>query len=391
MSTTDPLHDAFEELARRADLDLVPDRLAGIRHKRRATQQRRTAVGASLAALAVVAGGVAVSGLPGGANRTDGSVATTTPDPTTDASTDPSPETPRDELGLVLSKRIVPAGGDDFRVSFRVTGTAVAVRDRQTGGRVDLGGILGTRILLDGESVSATDPGDVECIAGGPVETYDQRFGPFEVTIPPGQHTVSVSTRWCNAAGDVERTVISDQAYYMGRMSVADRARVDLDGDGTLETLRLLDEGSSSALEVSGSMEGTVQLPSDEPTYVSGVADLDGDGAKEVLVDAREGDLSRTYVVTVGDGTPRLAGPAAGSPALLDGVTKDRFLGAGVLNGVLTSWAGDDPGLRPGTDEPIAEGVPLDGGTWTLEGTTLRFTPWSTDFCSGAGGGPVEC
>ena len=174
MSTTE-LHDALDALAHLADHDVVPDRLAGIVRRRRAQRNRRAVAGAGVAALAVIATSVGIATVPGGGGDADGQVATPAPTPSAPA--------PRLEVALQLR----PAGQDTYRVSYRLTGTALAVRDPATGDPVAQGGPLGTRVLLDGKDVGGTDGGSVECDPAGRVETYDQTFGPVEVRVEPGE------------------------------------------------------------------------------------------------------------------------------------------------------------------------------------------------------------
>ena len=127
---------------------------------------------------------------------------------------------------------------------------------------MDLAAISGNAKTSDGRRIALRAAPVV------PEQTATPGF--IVVDVPPGEHTVSVSVRWCNAAGDLERTVIGDKTYYQGGGSaVADRATKDLDGDGTRETLELVDEGARAALVVRGSVAGRVDLGPAEPTFVS--------------------------------------------------------------------------------------------------------------------------
>ena len=373
MSTTDPLHDAFEELARRADLDLVPDRLAGIRHKRRATQQRRTAVGAAVAALAVVAGGVAVAGLPGGSDRSGGSVATQVPDATSEAAP---------VSGLVVTMRVEPRAGEKWGVSFHLGGTALSVRDATTGDPIRGGGPLNTRVLLDGKVVAGTDGGAVECDPEGSPERYDTDFGPFVVETGPGTHQLSVAVDYCGAGG--QRLTATDRQgpTFDGTAVVADRARKDLDGDGTPERLVLVDEGDDSALRISGSVNGTVGLQAADPTWISGVSDLDGDGDLDVLVDVRWRSVTAVVVVALDDGVPRLVTSPAEGPRRYNGTVDDRFHGTMLIDGELVSWQGEGDGQAVG---------PVTGGTWVLEGSRLRLVPFDRPMCGSVQVSPRPC
>lgn len=313
MSTTDPLHDALEQLARHADHDPAPDRLAGITRRHRAQRNRRAAVGAGVATLAVVATGLAVGALPGVDDDPDRLAAA--------------------GVGLDVSLGIDAAdpATDTYRVTYHVDGTALAVRDPATGDPIDHGGPLGTVVLLDGKNVGGSDGGAVECDPAGRTERYDQRFGPVEVTIPAGPHDVAVVVEYCGADGRRETARASERAEYLGTTRVVDRAREDLDGDGTVERIVLVDEGTDSSLRVSGSVGGNVSLGAADPVRISGIEDLDGDGRREVLVDVEEGELTRTLVLTVA------------------------------------------------------------GGEWRLDGTTLRSTPWATPHCGGPDVGPAGC
>jgi hypothetical protein len=379
MTATD-LHEALDSLARLADHDPAPDRLAGITRKRREQRNRRGAVGAGVAALAVIATSIGVAAVPRGGDA-DGGVATTAPTPS------PSPQ-----QTLSVRMRVDPTGEDTYRVSYTLDGTSLSVRDAETGDPIEQGGPLRTRVLLDGKEIRGTDGGSVECDPGGKPEAYDTVFPPAEVTIKPGDHTVTVEVDYCGPDGSRMTARDSQKAYYMGVASVADRARKDLDGDGTIERLTLVDEGTSTALKVSGSVNGTVSVEGADPVFISGASDLDGNGVKEMSVDVEDGILTHTFLVTAVNGAPQVIRPESGSPSLLNGRGDGRFWGSGVFDDVLTSWVGeDDPAYDPGSEEGMPLTIPLDGGTWTLDGTTLRFTPWATPHCGAPNGGAVEC
>ncbi|GAA1908931.1 hypothetical protein [Nocardioides marmoribigeumensis] len=370
MTTTDPLHDAFDDLARRADLDPAPDRLAGIARKRRAQRDRRLGAGAGLAVLAVVAG-LGMPHLPSGSPDRDATVATTAPSPSRGP-----------DLGLEVQLHVTPTVGDGFRVSLDVTGTAMPVVDRRTGRPVEGGGVRGTRILLDGKEVRGTDAGDVECSTTGAPERYDQTFGPFTVDIPPGDHTVRAVAGWCDATGEVRQAVDEDEAYYLGESTVVDRARQDVDGDGTPEQLVLVDEGTDSVLRVHGSVDGVVSLQAADPVRVSGVEDLDGDGDQEVLVDVRWRSVTALVLVTLDGGRPALVTSPPEGPRRYSGVVDGDFHGTTLIDGVLTTWEGPGDGRRVG---------PVDGGTWVLEGTRLRLVPFGRPTCAGVDVRPAPC
>lgn len=370
MSTTDPLHDAFEALARRADLDHVPDRLAGIAHKRRTQRNRRVAVVGGVAALAMIAAGVGLASTtaPTGGDS-DGRIAT---EPTATVT----------DLGLDVDLRIRPAGGSTYRVSYVVTGTAMPVTDNPTGKVVPQGGIFGTNLTVDGEGFTGSDVGDVSCSTEGPAERYDETFGPLEIPLEAGSHTLEVKVGWCDATGQVRYASDEDTSYYMGESSVADRAKKDLDGDGTPEQLVLVDEGTESALVVEGSVDGRVDLEAEDPTWISGVDDLDGDGSRELLVDVRYRGVSALAVVTVIDGRPAMAKAVLDEPRLFNGVLDGRFYGTMVINGALTTWYGDGDGEEVG---------PVEGGTLELEGTRLRLVPFAQPMCGATQVSPQPC
>jgi hypothetical protein len=371
MSTTD-LHDALETLARLADHDPAPGRLAGITRKRQVRRNRSVALGAAVAVAAVGIGSTAVArSTPDG--RGDSTIATSPPGPT---------PAPVGSLEVALDVR--SAGDDTFRVFYQLSGTALPVRDASTGDPIDHGGPLSTRVLLDGEVVGGTDGGFVECDPQGSPETYDTAFGPVEVLVEAGNHTLSVEVDYCGPAGERLTATDRERSYFLGTAEVADRARKDLDGDGTIEQLVLVDEGVPSALEIKGgSVEGRVDFAATDPVWISGAEDLDGDGDTEVLVDLDLGDLTQTVVVTLDGGSPTLVGAGDASPELLNGTSGGRFHGSMVIDGVMTSWSGAvDPSSDPGR---------LEGGVWALDGTVLRFTPWTTPYCGGPQAPPVEC
>jgi hypothetical protein len=373
MSTTDPLHDAFEELARRADLDVVPDRLAGIAGKRRAQRNRRTGLAAGVAALAVVAAGATLVERPPGDGRTSavaGAVRTS------------SQAGPHLTVTRQVSPDQTPARGDFYRVGYVVTGTAVAVREQRTGGEVAHGNPLSTRLLLDGKELGGTDSGDVECDPTGEVETYDHTFSPVVVPIEPGDHTVRVEAFYCSTDGQVRTASDSSTSYFLGSEKAVDRLQADLDGDGTSEELVVSDEGTDSALHVSGSVDGTVSLAAAEPVGVSDVVDLDGDGDREVLVEARWRSDTATVVVTLDDGRPAQVTSPPSGPRRYSGAVDDDFHGTQLIDGVLTTWEGPGDGDRVG---------PVEGGTWVLEGTRLRLVPFGEQTCGSVRVSPRPC
>ena len=321
--------------------------------------------------LAVVAAGTTLALHPAGGDRA-GDVAVTP---------DRAPREDGPQLEVELQVKGV-GGRDTYRVIYVVTGTAVAVRDPGTKETVAHGNPLGTRVLLDGREVAGTDGGYVECDPAGEVERYDQSFSPADVPIQPGDHTLRVEVPYCTTDGQVRTASDSYTSYFLGEVTEVDRNRADLDGDGTPEELVVSDEGTESALHLSGSVDGTVSLDAAEPVRVSEVVDLDGDGDREVLVEARWRSVTATIVVTLDDGQPALVTSPAEGPRRYSGTVDGDFHGTRLVDGVLTTWDGS------GTGEEVG---PVEGGTWVLEGTRLRLVPFVRPMCGSVEVSPRPC
>ena len=366
---TSDLHDALETLAHLADHEPAPDRLAGIARKRRAQRNRRATAGAGVAALAVIATSIGVATVPGGGDA-DGGIATVDPTPVDDGT----------DLDVTL--RIVPAGADEYRLTYEVSGTSVPVRNPREQVAAADAGVLSTTVLLDGTEVGGSGEDDNECDPQGAPAPYENSFGPGTLKIGAGDHTVQVVARYCGLDGSVRTADATSTSYFLGEATVADRAGKDLDGDGTAEKLVLVDEGSDSSLRISGSVEGTVSLQAADPVWISGVEDLDGDGDREVLVDVRWRSVTALVLVTLDGDRPALVTSPAQGPRRYSGAVDDEFHGTMVIDGVLTTWHG------PGAGDEVG---PVEGGTWVLEGTRLRLVPFAQQMCGSVQVSPQRC
>ncbi len=374
--TRDPLADQLDRLAALADLDTTGDRMPGIRHRVRRNRQRRAAAMAGVAAVALLAGG----GVWQGALRADQA---------------PPVTTPTESVGQRIDVRAEPVGPDHVQISFAVSGASTAYVDATTGAPVDYAGPRNTEVSVDGEPVTGSDGGAVECRAGEPVLEYARAYldqEPFLVRVAgPGIHTIEVRAPYCDDGRIVDDVAQAQVVTDATALAVIDTRRADVDGDGAPDRLTLLapppgEPGDQRlVLDRSGGGATSISWENDLDSGLSDPIDLDGNGASEPVVLSGGGEYARQQVFVVRDG---LLSAVAAKDA--DGTALELTSAGGTdtwqtiltADGVLSyRFAGDD----------LIAPAPLQVLRWALDGTTLTRNATSVPGCwveQGQGFGP---
>ncbi|CUR55367.1 hypothetical protein NOCA2270002 [metagenome] len=347
----DPLFESLDRLAGLADSDLVGDRMPDIRHRVRVARQRRVALVATAAAVLAVVGVGVWRALP--AERTAPPVV--------------NQEKPSQTITIDAE-----AVGSEIRVSFTVTGQSTAYTDPETGEPLDYAGPESTEVIVDGASGSGEGSAPLSCEPGGRFTAYSIDYhvdDPLVVPVTPAaEHTVVVRAPYCDDGKLVEnsqRLTVTSSAT----MTTADQQRVDLDGDGTREVLRIRTPqdpaAESQLLEVtwgngesrSADLTNTMEIGFVDPI------DLDGDGDLEVILLGGGGELGVHWVFQAGPGRLQEVATVDADGINLPLTTTAEW-GVDVSPDGVRSYRLQDPAA---TEFP----APVDVRDWTLEGDTI--------------------
>lgn len=291
----DPIFESLDRLAGEADRDFVGDRMPDIRRRVRAARRRRT-TGVGIAAAGVVVSGLGVWQV---------------------VSADDSVPDPARPTGLEQTVSIEAEGtyADVVRVSFTVEGRSSAYVDPATGAAVPAGP-LSYVVLVDGEVKKRIDGAaaggtELACEQGGAVTSYSAQLprrknGLGVVVSGPGEHVVEVRAPYCADGELVDEPTKVTVTTEVGRRAVTGVHEADLDGDGQLDTARLLipspdATGADQELVVDWGAGGTATaaLPNDMERRLESPRDLDGDGRPELIVSGGGGELGTWAVYRV--------------------------------------------------------------------------------------------
>jgi hypothetical protein len=197
----DPILRGLDELAGLTDQVPATDRMAGITRKARTNRRRK--VGAGVAGLAVsAAGAFGTAQLLSDGNGSAGP----------GFADDPPPPA---ASGLTIDLTVEPIGPKTLGVEYRIHGTSTAWTNPDNQQPMDYSGPAYTSVLLDGEAVSGSDGGDMQCRSDAPEIAFDETWSSeggagMPVRVPgPGTYTVTVEAPYCGADGQVVANEVS--------------------------------------------------------------------------------------------------------------------------------------------------------------------------------------
>jgi len=193
----DPILRGLDELADLTDLVPAPDRMAGITRKARTNRRRKVAAG--VAGLTVIAAGAV-----GAAQFLSDGDASTGPGIAKDPTQPPLPAI----NGLTIDLTVDQIGPKTLGVIYRIHGTATAWSSPDNHQPLDVSGPQYTSVKLDGQEVSGSDGGDIECRAGAPKIPFDETWKSGKSGMPvhvpgPGTYTVTVEAPYCGEFGQI--------------------------------------------------------------------------------------------------------------------------------------------------------------------------------------------
>ncbi len=359
----DPLFESLDRLAGLADDDTRGERMPDIHRRVRQTRRRRAA-GIAVAAAVAVAGGVGIwQALP----------------------TEQKPEVVTPRAFQEIALQVDDHGDGNVAISFTVSGTSTTYTDVQSGEVTDYAGPRSTEVLIDGESVTGSDGGDIECTEAGTLKSYSETFfgkRPYIAYAGLGQHTIEVRAPYCD-----EGSLVDDSTQLVVTTIAVPRTtetlEADVDGDGTDDVIsfveQLRDDGNAAysielQLGTGGAVTPFTPLPAE--SKLQQPIDLDGDGDLEIIVSFSGGEAFWAEVYTLVDGTlmPLEIRDASGGDRLAgDGVEPTDWQLAFLADGIY-SWRYADPAA---TDRPASVEV----RTWTLEGDTLTQSTQPVPGC----------